>query len=129
MYLFLALPAHRPAPPSSQPVRGPNKNGEIVFTKSADLSSTGARITAMCNGAMGKLNPPVQPYYPLHGSAGSSRSKGECSARMVANVCQFDYRLEITRARPGQPAEGRYSSALACTACILRPPPYIASIF
>ena len=70
MYLFLALPAHRPAPPSSQPVRGPNKNGEIVFTKSADLSSTGARIAAMCNGAMGKLNPPVQPYYPLYGLQG-----------------------------------------------------------
>ena len=36
----------------------------------------------------------------------SSRSKGECGARMVANVCQLCNRLETTRARPGQPAEG-----------------------
>ena len=35
-----------------------------------------------------------------------SRSKGECSARMVRNVSQQENRLETTRARPGQPAEG-----------------------
>ena len=58
-------------------------------------------------------------------SARSSRSKGECSARMVPHW--------ITGWKPhartpaSQPRALSHPSALACTACILRPPPYIAS--